>query len=117
MTNGMLLGHIVIKEGIAMDTDKFKAILEAPKPQSPNAPTPTNAKVLSIFLGQIKWHSRMIRYLAYFATPVHAVVHNVSRLDSSRKRKVKKIECREREIGNGIDLYYKIRITRSRLGG
>jgi hypothetical protein len=63
----MLLGHIVSKEGIAMDHDKVKAILEAPAPQ--------NAKALSRFLGQIRWYSRMIRHLADFATPLHAAVH------------------------------------------
>ena len=42
---GMLLGHILGKEGIAMDPDKVKAIQEAP--------TPTNAKALRIFFGQI----------------------------------------------------------------
>jgi hypothetical protein len=63
----MLLGHIVSKEGIAMDPDKVKAILEAPAPH--------NAKALSRFLGQIRWHSWMIRHLADFATPLHATVH------------------------------------------
>jgi hypothetical protein len=47
-----------------MDPDKVKAILEAPAPQ--------NAKALSRFLGQIRWHSRMIRHLADFSTPLHA---------------------------------------------
>ena len=42
---GTLLGHIVSREGIAMDPDKVKAILEAP--------APTNIKALSRFLGQI----------------------------------------------------------------
>jgi hypothetical protein len=67
VTSGMLLGHVVSKEGIAMDPDKVKAILEAPAPH--------NAKALSRFLGQIRWHSRMIRHLADFATPLHAAVH------------------------------------------
>ena len=40
-----LLGHIVSKEGFVVDPDKVKAVIEA----SP----PTNAKVLSQFLGQI----------------------------------------------------------------
>ena len=39
------------------------------------APAPTNAKALSRFLGQIRWHSRMIRYLADVATPLHTAVH------------------------------------------
>ena len=50
-----------------MGPDKVKEILEAP--------APTNAKTLNRFLGQIRWHSRMIRYLADFATPLHAIVH------------------------------------------
>ena len=66
VTSGTLLGHIVSQEGITVDPDKVKAILEAP--------APTNAKVLSRFLGQIRWHSRMIRYLAI---PLHTTVHKV----------------------------------------
>ena len=67
VTSGILLGHFVSKKGIAMDPNKVKAILEVP--------TPTNAKALSKFLCQIRWHSRMICYLADFATPLHEVVN------------------------------------------
>ena len=67
VTNDMLLGHIVSKDGIAVDPDKVKAILEAP--------APTTAKALSRFLGQIRWHNQMLRFLADFATPLHAAVH------------------------------------------
>jgi hypothetical protein len=67
VTSGMLLSHIVSKEGIAMDPDKVKAILDAPAPH--------NAKALSRFLGQIRRYSRMIRHLADFGTPLHAAVH------------------------------------------
>jgi hypothetical protein len=64
----MLMGHIVSKDGIAMDPDKVKASLEAPVPH--------NAKALSrLILGKIRWHSRMIRRLADFATPLHTAVH------------------------------------------
>jgi hypothetical protein len=63
----MLLGHIVSKEGIAMDPDKVKAVRATP--------APLNSKALSRCLGQIRWHSRMIRHLADFATPLHATVH------------------------------------------
>ena len=69
VASGNLLGHVVSREGIAVDPDKVKAILEAP--------APTNAKALSRFLGQIRWHSRMIRHLADFATPLHAAVHRI----------------------------------------
>ena len=62
-----MLGHIVSEEGIAVNPDKVKAILEAP--------APLNAKALSQFLGEIRWHSRMIRYLGDVATPLHTEVH------------------------------------------
>ena len=61
------MGHIVSRDGIVVEPDKVKAILEVPPP--------TNAKALSRFLGQIRWHSRMIRYLADVATPLHVAVH------------------------------------------
>ena len=67
LTSGTLFGHIVSKNGIAVDPNKVRAILEAS--------TPTIAKALSRFLGQIRWPSRMLRYLAYLATPLHVVVH------------------------------------------
>ena len=41
VTTDSLLGHIVSEEGIVVDPDKIKAIMEAP--------TPTNAKALSQF--------------------------------------------------------------------
>jgi hypothetical protein len=44
LTSGMLLGHIVSKDGVAMYPDKVKAILEAP--------APPNAKALSRVEGQ-----------------------------------------------------------------
>jgi hypothetical protein len=67
VTSGLILGHSVSKDRIAMDADKVKAVLEAPAPQ--------NAKALSRFLGHIRWHSRMIHHLADFATPLHAAIH------------------------------------------
>ena len=69
VTSGNLLGYIINQEGIAMDPDKVQATL--------NAPAPSNAKALSRFLGQIRWHNRMIRHLADFATPLHAAVHRL----------------------------------------
>ena len=69
VTSGNLLGHIVCQEGIAMDSDKVQAIL--------NALTPSTTKALNRFSGQIRWHSRMIRHLADFVTPLHAAVHRL----------------------------------------
>ena len=63
----MLLGHIISKNRIVVDPDNVKAILKAL--------APTNAKALSQFLGQIWWHSRVLRYLADLATPLHVTVH------------------------------------------
>ena len=67
MTSSTLLGHIISKDRIAVDLDKVKAILEAP--------TPSTAKALSRFLGQILWHSRMLQYVADLATSLHAAIH------------------------------------------
>ena len=67
VTSGTLLGHIVNPVGIVVDPDKVKAVIEAPPP--------TNAKALRRFLGKIRWHSHMIRYLVDVATPLHAAVH------------------------------------------
>ena len=58
VSNGALLGHIMSREGIAMDPDKVNTILVPP--------APTTAKALSHFLGQIRWHKRMLRHLADF---------------------------------------------------
>ena len=62
-----MVGHIVSTDGIAVDTDKVKAIMEAL--------APTNAKALSRFLGQIRWHNQKIHYLADVAIPLHIAVH------------------------------------------
>ena len=67
VTSGKLLGHIISQEGITMDPDKVQAIM--------NAPAPPSAKALSRFLGQIRWHSWMLRHLADFATPLHVAEH------------------------------------------
>ena len=63
VTSGTLLGHIVSQDGIAFAPDKVRAIM--------NAPAPTSAKSQSRFLGKIRWHSQMTRYLANVAIPLH----------------------------------------------
>ena len=62
-----LLDHILSSEGVVVDPGKIKAIIKAA--------TPKNPKALSRFLGKMRWHNRMLRYLADFATPLHASVH------------------------------------------
>ena len=69
VTSGALLGYIVSKEGIAVDPNKVKSILKAP--------TLTNEKALSRFLGQIRWHNQMLWYLVDFATSLHVAVHQL----------------------------------------
>ena len=62
--SGMLLGHIVLAEGIAMDPAKVAVIRLAPVPTTP--------RELSRFVGQVWWHGRMLRYLADVAIPLNA---------------------------------------------
>ena len=61
--SGILLGHIVSKEGLSIDPDKVKAIQEM-KP-------PGNPKELERFMGKVKWHTRFVRYLAHVACPLY----------------------------------------------
>ena len=60
--SGILLGHIVSKEGLSIDPDKVKAIQEM-KP-------PGNSKEMERFMGKVKWHTRFVKYLAHKACPL-----------------------------------------------
>ena len=61
--SGMLLGHIVSAEGIAMDPAKVVFIWLAPVPTTP--------RELSQFVGQVWWHNWMLWYLADVAIPLN----------------------------------------------
>lgn len=65
--SGKLLGHIISKEGIAVDPDKVAAIMQAPPPEDP--------KGCLRFLGQVRWHARHLRFLAHLAIPLNVVAH------------------------------------------
>ena len=65
VTSGVLLGHIVSKDGLAVDPRKVEVIRKLR--------TPSNIKELSRFLGQIKWHTRFMRYLSHIAYPLYAL--------------------------------------------
>ena len=67
VTSCALLGYIVSSEHITVDPDKMDAIIKAS--------TPKNTKALGRLLGQLRWQSRMMRYLVDLAIPLHAAVH------------------------------------------
>ncbi|MGC7965299.1 hypothetical protein ACP3WC_24220, partial [Salmonella enterica] len=56
------MGHIISKEGVSIDPRKVEAIRQAPEPKT--------LKQLTRFLGQVKWHSRFLRYLAHVCIPL-----------------------------------------------
>ena len=61
-----MLGQIVSADGIAVDPSKVEVIqLVLP---------PRNTKELLEFLGQVRWHGRMLRYLADVAMPLTNVL-------------------------------------------
>ena len=68
---GILLRHVVSKQGMAIDVKKIEVIQAAKAPQ--------NVKELSRFVGQVKWHARYIRYLANVCAPLtHLTKKDVS---------------------------------------
>ena len=56
------LGYIISKEGMSVDKDKISAIQQAKAPKG--------AKGFLCVVGQVKWHSRYLRYLADVTTPL-----------------------------------------------
>ena len=46
---GVLLGHIISKEGMSIDPRKFIVIHKAEEPKT--------LKQISCFIGQVKWHN------------------------------------------------------------
>ncbi|MCO5601005.1 hypothetical protein L7F22_055121 [Adiantum nelumboides] len=63
---GVLLDHIVSKDGIEMTQDKIKAIQEAV--------ASTNAGEVSSFLGYVKFYRRCVAKLAELASPMYALI-------------------------------------------
>ena len=63
----MLLAHIISKEGITVHPGKVQDIMDAKAPR--------NTKELMRFFRQIRWHSRVLRFLADLATPLHVAIH------------------------------------------
>jgi hypothetical protein len=52
VTSGRLLGHVVCKEGLLIDSKKISVMQ--------NLPPPTNVKSLRPFLGSVTYHRRFI---------------------------------------------------------
>ena len=59
---GILLGHVVCKEGIKVDIAKIKVIIDL-KPQ-------VNLKQFIIFLGHIGYYRKFIRHYSYITYPM-----------------------------------------------
>ena len=57
------LGHIISKEGIRVDPDKYDAIS--------NAPAPKNVKELQGFIGGINYYSKFIPKMAQICKPLY----------------------------------------------
>ena len=59
---GILLGHVICKEGIKVDIAKIKVIIDL-KP-------PTNPKQIRIFLGNTGYYRKFIRHYSYITYPM-----------------------------------------------
>ena len=68
VSSRVLSGHIVSKEGLAIDPNKVKEIMELPPPE--------NLKLLERFVGKVKWHTRLIKYMAHVACPFYRLTKN-----------------------------------------
>lgn len=65
--SGVMLGHVVSKEGIAVYVKKVEDIN--------NLEAPTNEKELGRFIGKNKWHGRFMQFMADLATPLYTLMH------------------------------------------
>lgn len=61
------LGYVLSKEGLNVDSDKIKPIVDYP--------APTNLKQLRRFLGMIGWYSRFIEGFATIKVPLTNLLH------------------------------------------
>ena len=63
---GILLGHVVCKEGIKVDLDEIKVII--------NLKPPTNPKKIRIFLGNIGYYRKFIRHYSDITYPMNELL-------------------------------------------
>lgn len=59
------LGHKISENGVEMDYDKVKAMLEYPQPRSPES--------LATFLGMVSWYTKFLPDLATIAKPLNDI--------------------------------------------
>ena len=63
---GILLGHVVYKEGINVDISKIKVIIDL-KP-------PINPKQIRIFLGNTGYYRKFIKHYSYITYPIEELL-------------------------------------------
>ena len=64
--HGVILGHIVSKNGISTDESKIRVILELPPP--------TNYKGVQRFMGHVGYYRRFILFFAEIARPLYKLL-------------------------------------------
>jgi len=73
----MLLGHVVIKEGIKVDAQKVKAITEWSKP--------TNITKTRRFLGLAGYYQRFVKDFSKIASPLTNLVKKANKFECTEK--------------------------------
>ena len=63
---GKILGHIISKNGISIDFEKIKVIVELPRPR--------NAKQVQGFMGHCGYYRRFIYMYAFITRPLYALI-------------------------------------------
>ena len=62
VSKGILLGHVISKNGMQVDEKKVAIIRDAPVPKT--------LKQVARFVGQIEWHNTYLRYLSHVCQPL-----------------------------------------------
>ena len=67
VSQGVVLGHIVSRRGIATDEDKVKVILILEPPQS--------IKEVQTFVGHMNYYRRFMKGYAELSRPIYGLIH------------------------------------------
>lgn len=76
----MFLGYVVSKDGIRVDQEKIKAIMEWP--------TPTTPTMVHIFLGLAGFYRRFVRDFSTIAAPLHELTKKASSIEWNDKHEI-----------------------------